>query len=116
MSQEVDCAARLKACKAACCKLYRVPGITEATVSVELRTSWVGADRHSPRGEIVARKVKRVPRCPHLSPEDRCTVYDERPWSCRQYSCEANKNIWLDFDSRIANPRLDEYIADGIPM
>ena len=48
-------------------------------------------------------KAAGVP-CPHLTPDNRCGVYDERPLVCRQYQAD---EICL----RIEAPTLAERVA-----
>jgi Fe-S-cluster containining protein len=38
----------------------------------------------------------------------RCTVYAHRPIPCRGYDCRKDIRIWLDFESRVVNPRVSE--------
>lgn len=39
-------------------------------------------------GTVVERVLPYVDgRCPFLGPDGRCTIYDDRPLSCRQFEC-----------------------------
>jgi Fe-S-cluster containining protein len=44
-------------------------------------------------------------RCPHLGPDDLCTIYESRPDICRRYQAD-------DFCARIAAPTLDERVRN----
>lgn len=43
-------------------------------------------------------------RCPHLGPDERCTIYERRPEVCRSYAPD-------DLCVRIAAPSLGERVA-----
>ena len=66
-------------CKAACCVLFEVPHLR--------------AD-----GE----------RCPYLSKDLRCLIYDDRPHECQAYDCRDDHRIWLSFECQMINPDLED--------
>jgi Fe-S-cluster containining protein len=93
-ADEIDCEARIPYCKAVCCRL-RFP----LTVS-EIETGPVKWDlgrpyfnRQAPNGYC---------HCFDDSSHG-CTVYDERPAPCRQYSCKGDERIWKDFEGMVIN-------------
>jgi Fe-S-cluster containining protein len=96
---QVDCAARLPLCRAACCAMDR------ALSAQDVEEGAVRWDLGRPY------RLRRAggEGCCHLDPgERRCTVYAQRPLACRTYSCAGDPRIWNDFEGRIPN---DEGIA-----
>lgn len=94
---QIDCAARLALCHAACCRL-RVPlsrqDLDEGVV--EWDTDHPYLNRQRADGYCV--------HCDQAS--QRCAVYDERPGLCRTFDCRHDRRIWIDFDRRIPNPSV----------
>lgn len=77
----IDCENRTHLCHAACCILggERVP-------------------------------VKQADqRCPHLTDDLKCGIYEDRPEAC-QYDCRRNCTIWIDFERKVPNPDLGRHI------
>lgn len=100
---EIDCENRLHLCRAACCRL-RFPlseqDIREGVVEWQLDQPYLNRQRDDGY-------------CVHCSAADgRCGVYEHRPAVCRRYDCRQDGRIWLDFERRIVNPKLEEAI-DG---
>lgn len=48
-------------------------------------------------------------RCPFLGADDRCTIYDDRPLSCRQFEC--TRRFGVDTTFFDANPRVTRLLA-----
>jgi len=96
---EIDCDNRIPLCGAACCKLpfaLSREDITEGVVSWDLGRPYMIA--HGPDHA-----------CVHLDRETRrCGVYAQRPIPCRGYDCRKDTRIWLDFDNRVVNPRIND--------
>jgi hypothetical protein len=91
----VDCAARLHLCRARCCS-FRVT-LTEQDVE-EGKVKW---DLLEPY--VMQREGDGY--CTYLSREDgRCTNYEVRPATCREYSCIDDRRVWLDFEKMIPAP------------
>jgi Fe-S-cluster containining protein len=93
-AEAIDCEARLPLCKAVCCRLrfpLTVEEIESGPVKWELGRPYF--NRHGPHGYC------------HCIDEETlgCTVYDERPRPCRQYSCAGDPRIWKDFEGRVIN-------------
>jgi Fe-S-cluster containining protein len=96
---QIDCESRVHLCKAACCRL------SFALSKEDVEESVVRWDLGRPY--MIAQTTER--RCIHLhGGTHTCGVYDQRPVPCRTYDCRADRRVWLDFDERIANPRLDD--------
>jgi hypothetical protein len=96
---EIDCENRLPLCKAACCKLpfaLSAEDVHEGVIRWDLGSPYLIA--HGGDGYCV-----HMDRCTH-----QCGVYDQRPIPCRGYDCRRDTRIWLDFDERVVNPRIDE--------
>jgi hypothetical protein len=96
---EIDCENRIRLCKAACCRLSVF--LTRADVA-EGVLRWEMADPY-----VLARA--RDGYCVHMNMGAcQCTVYEQRPLTCRTYDCRQDKRIWLDFEARIPQPLLDD--------
>ena len=98
----IDCEARLPYCKAVCCRLrfaLTVEEIESGPVKWDLGRPYF--NRHGPHGY-----------CHQIDSETLgCTVYDERPLPCRQYSCADDPRIWKDFEAMEIN---QEWIDDHL--
>jgi len=94
---EIDCAARLPLCHAACCRL-RVP-LTRQDLD-EGVVQW-DADRP------YLNRQREDGFCVHCdAASHRCDVYDQRPGLCRTFDCRNDRRIWIDFERRIPNPSV----------
>jgi Fe-S-cluster containining protein len=52
--------------------------------------------------------------CVHLDRcGSRCRIYEQRPTPCRGYDCRKDKRIWIDFERRIVNPKLEEVFSQS---
>lgn len=91
----IDCAARLHLCKARCCALEFE--LTPEDVT-ENQARW------QPDRPFVIQQGDDG-YCAHF---DRggtgCTIYFDRPATCRTYTCEHDPKVWLDFDRMIPAP------------
>jgi Fe-S-cluster containining protein len=90
----IDCEARIPYCKAVCCRLrfaLTVEEIEHGPVKWDLGRPYF--NRHGPDGYC---------HCFDGSTHG-CTVYDERPLPCRQYSCAGDPRIWTDFENMVIN-------------
>jgi Fe-S-cluster containining protein len=55
--------------------------------------------------------------CRHLDRETcTCTVYEQRPVTCRGYDCRKDERIWHDFEKGIISPKLEEMFQKGEGM
>jgi Fe-S-cluster containining protein len=96
---EIDCASRLPLCKAACCRLpfaLSKEDVQEGIVKWDLGQPYLNARDEGG----YCRQMDRG-TC-------RCTVYEHRPIPCRGYDCRNDKRIWVDFENRVINPRVDD--------
>jgi len=90
----VNCAERIRVCKAICCRLS-FPLTAEEVQGGRLKWD-LGRPyfiRHDARGACVHQD----------SATGSCTVYDVRPGLCRRYTCATDTRIWKDFDNRVLN-------------
>jgi Fe-S-cluster containining protein len=81
---------------AACCHLYvQVPPGTAAAMAEHITAHFTPADRETLREKlkVAAAAVREAPdparlrlRCPLLGGDDRCSVYEVRPLSCRAFT------------------------------
>lgn len=103
---EIDCAARIPLCHAACCRLQF--GLTKQDVEEGI-LKWEFAHPYMIRQEADG-------YCTHL---DRgscaCTVYEHRPVPCRGYDCRKDSRIWEDFDARVPSPELAALLGEEAP-
>jgi Fe-S-cluster containining protein len=94
-STERDCASLLHLCQGRCCSL-----------DVKLSAADVG-DGKLPwdlQRPYLLRKNPASGYCACLDDGGRCTVYDERPGTCRAFDCADDPRIWLDWDRKIPAP------------
>lgn len=93
---EVDCAARLHLCKAACCRKPFALGTQDLEEGV-LKWDWADpyVNRRDAEGD-----------CVHHGLDVGCTVYAQRPLRCRRYDCRDDASVWIDFDRAIPHPDL----------
>jgi Fe-S-cluster containining protein len=96
---EIDCGARIPLCKAACCRLpfaLSKQDVQEGIIHWDLGRPYMIAQG-------------RDGYCVHMDRGNcHCTVYAQRPIPCRGYDCRDDQRIWLDFENRIVNPRIEE--------
>jgi Fe-S-cluster containining protein len=98
----VNCSERLDICKAVCCRLHF------ALTAEEVESGRIKWDL----GEPYYIRHESTGCCHHLDPNARtCTVYENRPSVCRQYSCAGDERIWKDFDKMILN---EEWIEENL--
>jgi hypothetical protein len=101
----IDCEARIPYCKAVCCRLrfpLTVNEIESGPVKWDLGRPYF--NRQAPNGYC------------HCFDDDAhgCTVYEERPAPCRQYSCAGDDRIWKDFDGMVINQEwIDAHLGAG---
>jgi len=91
-AEAIDCASRLPLCKAVCCRLrfaLTVEEIEEGPVKWDLGRPYF--NRHGPDGYC------------HQFDGGGCSVYEQRPVPCRQYSCANDARIWKDFEGYVIN-------------
>jgi Fe-S-cluster containining protein len=98
---EIDCASRIPACHAVCCRLPFA--LSEQDVHE-------GVVRWDPIQPYLIQQ-EADGRCTH---QDRgtgfCTIHRQRPLSCRTFDCRHDRRIWLDFDNMIPNPAIEDEI------
>lgn len=51
-------------------------------------------------------------RCPFLGGDDRCTIYEDRPLSCRQFEC--TRRLGRDETFFAANPRVRRLLVSMV--
>lgn len=98
---EIDCDKRLHLCKAKCCSYYfylTQQDIEENILKWDLfRPYCISQDDDG--------------YCRHLDRKTmKCSVREQRPIPCRNYSCRTDEKIWKDFDNMIPadeSPAID---------
>ncbi len=85
----VDCASRLKTCRAVCCTLQFA--LTKAEVQK-------GRLRHNPSRPFFIGQAEDG-YCLHLDRDAmRCAVWSDRPLRCRRYGCREDPHIPVPFE------------------
>jgi Fe-S-cluster containining protein len=106
-AEEIDCAARIPFCKAACCRLrwpLTLQEVESGPVKWDLGRPFF--NRHAAHGY-----------CHRFDTETHgCTVYAERPKPCREYSCAGDERIWLDFERMVPNTEWIEGYEERGPV
>lgn len=94
---DIDCAARIPLCKAACCRLDFALSKQDLAEGV---VRWdVGRPYHI--------RQREDGWCSHCDKTTKgCGVHAQRPLVCRQYDCRDDARIWQDFEKRIPSIRL----------
>ena len=94
-STERDCASLLHLCKGRCCALdvkLSATDVAEGTLPWDLHRPYL-LPKNPARGY-----------CACLDDGGGCTVYEERPGTCRAYDCADDPRVWLDWARRIPAP------------
>lgn len=100
--QSVDCDARMHICHAVCCRLKFPLSCSEV-------------DAGTVKWDIGHPYIIRQDSSGWCTHNDRatgcCTVYEDRPGVCRNYSCAGDTRIWKDFDGMVLNQEwIDEHL------
>jgi Fe-S-cluster containining protein len=94
---EIDCEARYHLCKASCCKLWFALSVQDLDERI---VKWNYSRPYS-----IAQAEDGY--CVHLNRGScACSIYKNRPLTCRTYDCRRDKRIWLDFEQRVINPEI----------
>ncbi|MBA3394865.1 MAG: YkgJ family cysteine cluster protein [Deltaproteobacteria bacterium] len=97
-AQLVDCETRRPTCQAACCVLGKVT-LTEREVRQNTLLWDLGAPYSLPRAP--------TGHCAYLDRDSlACTVWNDRPYVCRSYSCANDAIVWDDFKALIPAERV----------
>lgn len=101
---EIDCEDRVALCHAACCRMNFAlsrQDVEEGIVKWDLG-----------RPYLIAQDVEGY--CRHLDRATcRCAVREHRPLACRAFDCRGDQRIWIDFEKRVINPKLEELFMTG---
>src|SRR5689334_19100974 len=104
---QVDCAARMHICKAVCCKL------DFALTQQEVESGKIKWDLGRPY--FIRHEADGL--CTHIDRgTGKCGVYQDRPATCRQYSCANDERIWKDFEKMELNTEwLSQNLSESRP-
>lgn len=107
-ADEIDCDARIPHCKAVCCRLrwaLTVEEIEHGPMKWDLGRPYF--NRHNEHGY-----------CSLIDDQTYgCTIYDQRPMPCRQFSCKGDERIWKDFDNMVVNQEwIDAHLTERTPI
>lgn len=98
----VNCEERMHICQAVCCKLSFPLSVEEIETGM---MKWDLGKPYFIRHESTG-------YCSHLHAKKKCcTVYENRPPVCKNYSCTGDKRIWKDFEKMELN---SEWIAENL--
>lgn len=100
----VNCEERLHICKAVCCKM------DFALSTQEVESGKIKWDLGRPY--FIRREKEGY--CTHIAHQQKCcTIYNDRPLSCRSYSCANDPRIWKDFEKMELNEEgIKKNLAD----
>jgi Fe-S-cluster containining protein len=102
LNTEIDCENRLHLCHAACCRLRFA--LTAHEVE-EGRVKWN-------LGQPYMIRQDEDGYCHHQDrANQRCGIYEDRPFVCRAYDCRKDSRIWEDFENRIISPELENLVT-----
>jgi hypothetical protein len=92
----VDCPSLLHLCHARCCTFrfdLTAQDVQEGTVRWDLQQPYVI-------------QQQRDGFCTHVDRAQGggCTIYEQRPATCRTYDCREDRRVWLDYEKRIPSP------------
>ena len=103
--EPVDCGARMPVCQAVCCRLKF------ALSQDEIEQGRVKWDIGHP---YVIRQDSTGYCCHNDCATHSCTVYNDRPRLCHDYSCRYDKRIWKDFDAMELNTEwIGKHLSGG---
>ena len=89
---QINCQDRIHLCKAACCTLSVPLSIQDLDERI---AKW-------DYGLPYTLAINQEGYCIHFdNPKKRCSIYENRPATCRIYDCRNDPRIWKDFDAKI---------------
>lgn len=102
----IDCAARWAACRGRCCAFAFQ--LTAEDVA-ENKIAWEPSAPFQIRQEADG-------FCHHFDRQGQgCTAYEDRPATCRTFTCENDPRVWIDFEKGIAQPWPPSHGDDDDP-
>ena len=104
VGSDIDCPSLIHLCKARCCS-YSVT--LSAQDVAEGKLKW---ELYEPYRLL---KDKTTGYCRYLRADAGCSVYEDRPATCRIYDCREDRRVWLDWDNKIPAP-MDAGAEPGV--
>jgi hypothetical protein len=92
---DIDCEARLHLCGARCCSFD--VALSEQDVLERNIPFVIERPYELPRDPVTK-------RCVCMDDDGMCTIYHQRPGTCRTYDCREDRRVWLDFEGRVPAP------------
>jgi hypothetical protein len=92
---DIDCASYIHLCKARCCS-YNVVMAPQDVLEGKLR--W---ELYEPYRLL---RDKTTGYCRYMKADTGCSVYEDRPATCRLYDCRDDPRVWLDWENKIPAP------------
>lgn len=94
-SPPIDCASRLHLCGARCCSFEVALSPQDIREKV---VPWV-VDK-----PYLLPRDPETKRCACMDDKGACTIYEQRPATCRTYDCREDARVWIDYEARIPAP------------
>lgn len=104
---DVDCPNLIHLCKARCCS-YSVTLSPQDVAENKLKWELYEPYRLA--------KDQTTGYCRYLRADAGCSVYHDRPATCRLYDCREDRRVWLDWDNKIPAPMEHGAHAGVIPL
>jgi len=92
---DIDCPSLIHLCKARCCS-YSVTLSPQDVAEGKLK--W---ELYEPYRMV---KDKTTGYCRYMRADAGCSVYEDRPATCRLYDCREDRRVWTDWDKKIPAP------------
>ncbi len=93
-SPSIDCASLIHLCEARCCRM-------DVTLSAQDVADGIPFKLDEP---YALPRDPYTKKCVCMDDAGACTVYDNRPASCRVYDCRKDSRVWIDFEAKIPAP------------
>jgi Fe-S-cluster containining protein len=94
-SPDIDCASRIPLCGARCCS-FEV-ALSPQDIAEKVVPFVVDRPYLLPRDPMTK-------KCACMDEQGACTIYAQRPATCRTYDCREDARVWIDFEARIPAP------------
>jgi len=94
-SSDMDCVALMPLCKGRCCAM---DVSLSAEDIAEGKLTWALSQPY------LLKKDPDHGYCGYHGADGRCTVYEDRPATCRAYDCANDPRVWADFEAKIPAP------------
>jgi len=114
-----NCDECIEHCGAMCCKIYEtIHLLAEEVISgeydMEAHSSGDGYSyRFSLKRKINPGQVHKA--CVYLSEDNRCSIYDKRPFACREFTCKDRPTITYKFGPKLNTVPINKELIEVNP-